>query len=85
VDVTVEPESGCTRFTALRVEGIDPKAVSPWWLQRRLLTSGVRPISAAVDVTNYLMLLSGQPLHAFDADKVRGGLVVRASRPGETL
>ncbi|MCS3782380.1 phenylalanine--tRNA ligase subunit beta [Tsukamurella ocularis] len=85
VDVTVEPESGCTRFTALRVEGIDPKAVSPWWLQRRLLTSGVRPISAAVDVTNYLMLLSGQPLHAFDADKVRGGLVVRASRLGETL
>ncbi|MCA0156958.1 phenylalanine--tRNA ligase subunit beta [Tsukamurella sp. M9C] len=85
VDVTVEPESGCTRFTALRVEGIDPKAVSPWWLQRRLLTSGVRPISAAVDVTNYLMLLSGQPLHAFDADKVRGGLVVRASRPGEVL
>ncbi|BDH57746.1 phenylalanine--tRNA ligase subunit beta [Tsukamurella sp. PLM1] len=85
VDVTVEPESGCTRFTALRVEGIDPKAVSPWWLQRRLLTSGVRPISAAVDVTNYLMLLSGQPLHAFDADRVQGGLTVRAARPGETL
>ncbi|KXP14315.1 phenylalanine--tRNA ligase subunit beta [Tsukamurella pseudospumae] len=85
VDITVEPESGCTRFTALRVEGIDPKAVSPWWLQRRLLTSGVRPISAAVDVTNYLMLLTGQPLHAFDADLVRGGLTVRASRPGETL
>ncbi|CAM3693498.1 phenylalanine--tRNA ligase subunit beta [Tsukamurella ocularis] len=85
VDVTVEPESGCTRFTALRVEGIDPKAVSPWWLQRRLLTSGVRPISAAVDVTNYLMLLSGQPLHAFDADLVRGGLTVRAARAGETI
>lgn len=85
VDVTVEPESGCTRFTALRVEGIDPKAVSPWWLQRRLLTSGVRPISAAVDVTNYLMLLTGQPLHAFDADLVRGGLTVRAARAGETL
>ncbi|GAB3134384.1 phenylalanine--tRNA ligase subunit beta [Tsukamurella serpentis] len=85
VDVTVEPDSGCTRFTALRVDGIDPKAVSPWWLQRRLLTSGVRPISAAVDVTNYLMLLTGQPLHAFDADAVAGGLVVRAANAGETL
>ncbi|MDF0531880.1 phenylalanine--tRNA ligase subunit beta [Tsukamurella sp. 8F] len=85
VAVRVESDSGCTRFTAMRVEGIDPRAVSPWWLQRRLLTSGVRPIGPAVDVTNYLMLLTGQPLHAFDEASLRGGLVVRKAAAGETL
>ncbi|MQY25354.1 phenylalanine--tRNA ligase subunit beta [Nocardia aurantia] len=83
--VRLEPESLCTRFAMRRVTGIDPAAVSPWWLQRRLLLSGVRPISPAVDVTNYVMLELGQPLHAFDAAKVRGGLVVRRAHTGETL
>lgn len=83
--VRLEPESQCTRFAVRRVTGIDPNAVSPWWLQRRLLLSGVRPISPAVDVTNYVMLELGQPLHAFDAAKLSGGLVVRPANAGETL
>ncbi|MFF0533472.1 phenylalanine--tRNA ligase subunit beta [Nocardia amikacinitolerans] len=83
--VKLEPSSKCTRFAVRRVTGIDPNAVSPWWLQRRLLLSGVRPISPAVDVTNYVMLELGQPLHAFDADKLTGGLVVRTAYKGETL
>ncbi len=69
--VRLEPESKASRFVMRKITGIDPQAVSPWWLQRRLLLSGVRPISPAVDVTNYVMLELGQPLHAFDATSVQ--------------
>lgn len=83
--LSVQPETLCTRFVLRRVSGIDPAAVSPWWLQRRLMLAGMRPISAAVDVTNYVMLELGQPLHAFDAGALRGGLLVRKAASGEKL
>ncbi|RMI29888.1 phenylalanine--tRNA ligase subunit beta [Nocardia stercoris] len=83
--VNLDPASGCTRFALRRVTGVDPNAMSPWWLQRRLLLSGVRPISPAVDVTNYVMLELGQPLHAFDTATVSGALTVRRASAGETL
>ena len=83
--LTVEPESGCTRFALRRVTGVDPTAATPWWMARRLLLSGVHPISPAVDVTNYVMLELGHPMHAFDAARLSGGLTVRRARAGEAL
>jgi phenylalanyl-tRNA synthetase beta chain len=76
---------GCDRFAGRAVRGVDPSAASPEWMRRRLATAGIRTISLPVDITNYLMLELGQPMHAFDADRVTGELVVRRSEPGEKL
>ena len=83
--VTIEADDLCPRYAAVVVDGVTI-GPSPAWLQRRLNAAGVRPINNIVDVTNYVMLEFGQPLHAFDADKLRGDrIVVRRARPGETL
>ncbi|MGH4011597.1 MAG: phenylalanine--tRNA ligase subunit beta, partial [Pseudonocardiaceae bacterium] len=65
--VRIEDERGCRRFVVRQVSGVDPTAASPWWMRRKLQLAGMRPISLAVDVTNYVMLELGQPMHAFDA------------------
>ncbi len=77
--------AACPVFTALSVDGIDPARPSPRWLTRRLQLAGMRPISLAVDVTNYVMLETGQPLHAYDAELLAGPIVVRQATPGEKL
>lgn len=83
--VLVIPDTLCSRFAVRRVTGIDPAATTPWWIRRRLLLAGMRPICPAVDVTNYVMLEQGQPLHAFDAGALTGTLFVRHANAGETL
>jgi phenylalanyl-tRNA synthetase beta chain len=83
--VRVEDEQGCRRFLVRQVSGLDATAGSPWWMRRRLQLAGMRPISLAVDVTNYVMLELGQPMHAFDATKLDGELVVRRAAEGEKL
>lgn len=84
-EVRVADPVGCDRFTARTVTGLDPEAGSPIWLQRRLQKAGMRPISLAVDVTNYVMLELGQPLHAYDRHRIEGAIGVRRAQPGEKL
>ncbi|GAA0926106.1 phenylalanine--tRNA ligase subunit beta [Streptomyces thermoalcalitolerans] len=83
--VRVDDPLGCDRFTARTVSGLDPEARSPIWLQRRLQKAGMRPISLAVDVTNYVMLELGQPLHAYDRARVQGTIGVRRAKEGEEI
>ncbi|MEW2482517.1 phenylalanine--tRNA ligase subunit beta [Mycobacterium sp. NPDC049093] len=83
--LTVQPGTGVQRFGLRPVTGIDPAAVSPWWMQRRLMLSGIRAISPAVDVTNYVMLELGHPMHAHDSSLITGGFDVRFARDGEKV
>lgn len=83
--VQVSDPLGCDRFTARTVTGLSPEARSPIWLRRRLQKVGMRPISLAVDVTNYVMMEVGQPLHAYDRNLVQGTIGVRRAEEGEKL
>ena len=84
VSVRIETPDLCARYVATVVEGITIGS-SPAWLQERLRAGGIRPISNVVDVTNYVLLELGQPLHAFDLDKLSGEVVVRTARAGERI
>jgi phenylalanyl-tRNA synthetase beta chain len=84
IEITIDPEI-CLRFTARVFEDVKI-GPSPLWLKQRLTAAGQRPISNVVDITNYVMLLTGQPLHAFDLDEVRGERIdVRRAQPGEKM
>ena len=77
--------TACDRFVLRQMSGFDPAAATPLRMRVRLARAGLRTVSLAVDVTNYLMLELGQPLHAFDADRLSGPIVVRRAEPGEKL
>ena len=85
IAVGLREETKAQRFGLRKVSGIDPAARTPFWMARELMLSGQRSVNLATDVTNYVMLLLGAPMHAFDANVVSGDLVVRNASEGETF
>lgn len=83
IDVDLREETKAQRFGLRKVTGINPAARTPFWMERELMLSGQRSVNVATDVTNYVMLLLGAPMHAFDAEVVKGNLVVRNASEGE--
>ena len=83
--VTLESPADCPRYLGRVIRGIDPSARTPIWMVERLRRSGIRAISPTVDVTNYVMMELGQPMHAFDLNRLNGGIRVRKARPDEQL
>jgi len=83
--VQLDHPAGCPRFAGCVVRGLNNRGVAPLWLRERLRRAGLRSISPVVDVTNYVMLELGQPMHAYDLGKLRGGIRARLARPGEEM
>ena len=83
--IALDAPRRCPRYVGRVIRGIDPRARSPWWMTERLRRCGIRPLSAVVDVTNYVMLELGQPMHAFDLASLDSGIRVRNGRDGERL
>lgn len=82
--VTVEDAERCPRMTGTQIENVCVKP-APYWMQVRIWKTGMRPINALVDITNYVMLATGQPSHAYDSDHIAGHIIVRRAKVGETL
>lgn len=85
LSVQVENANGCPRYLGRLIKDVDPNAITPIWLKEKLRRSGHRSLGPLIDVTNFVLLELGQPLHAFDAGKVSGEIVVRLARSGEKL
>ena len=82
--VTVEDAERCPRMTGTQIENVCVKP-APYWMQVRIWKTGMRPINALVDITNYVMLATGQPSHAYDSDHIAGHIIVRRAKAGEML
>ena len=83
--VRLEASESCPRYVGRVIRNVDVARPTPTWMQERLRRGGVRSIDAVVDVTNYVLLELGQPMHAFDLGKLNGGIVVRLAEQGESL
>lgn len=83
--IRLEAGADAPRYCGRVIQGVDAAAPTPWWMAERLRRSGVRPVSLLVDVTQYVMLELGQPMHAFDLDRLGGPIGVRRARQGESL
>ena len=85
VAVSLNAKQDCPHYIGRVIEDIDPKAITPLWMQERLRRGGIRSLGPVIDVTNYVLLELGQPMHAFDLEKLQGGIRVQRAKGGESL